>query len=68
MTITPKHLEDLSLVFQRMDTVFRPGSGSGWLQRPNPLLDGRRPIDLIRGGETVKVIALLDSLADGVFA
>jgi uncharacterized protein (DUF2384 family) len=38
-----------------------------WLRTPHPLLDGRRPCDMINHGDASEVYALVDQLDSGAF-
>jgi uncharacterized protein (DUF2384 family) len=39
-----------------------------WVHRPVPLLEGRRPIDVIRIGEIGRVVSVLSGAYSGAFA
>lgn len=68
----PKHrarVEELRELRRLLDLVFEtPAAGEAWLRREVPLLDGRRPIDLIRRGEIGAVTSVLAGLYTGTFA
>jgi uncharacterized protein (DUF2384 family) len=68
----PKHRPRLDAVreLQRLlGLVFATArQRQGWLRGPVPLLDGRRPIDLIRQGNLDEVTQVLAGLHAGSFA
>ena len=46
---------------------YDPDDARLWLYSPHKLLDGKRPADLIAGGDTDSVLALIDQLRDGAY-
>jgi uncharacterized protein (DUF2384 family) len=46
---------------------YSPDETRLWLYARNPLLDGTRAIDLIHAGGADRVLAVIDSLSDGIF-
>lgn len=47
---------------------FLPDTFERWLFRPEPFLEGRRPIDVIHAGDIPAVLHALDAIAGGDFA
>lgn len=62
-----RQLLDLEYVLDLVTEVFEGEGATMWLHARNRQLDGERPLDLIAGNDTDRVIALLDRLADGNF-
>lgn len=62
-----RQLLDLQYVLDLVSEVFDDEGSLMWLHARNRQLDGSRPLDLVASGETDKVIALLERLADGNF-
>jgi uncharacterized protein (DUF2384 family) len=59
-------LETLRQISFLMDELFlNREDGLVWLYEPVPLLQGRRPIDLIRKGELDEVLSILAGLYSG---
>jgi uncharacterized protein (DUF2384 family) len=65
---TVEQLLSLNVVLERLADVIEPTAAEEWLFTPVPALDYHRPADLVREGEFRRVLALIDSLAEGVFA
>jgi uncharacterized protein (DUF2384 family) len=62
-----QRLHELLAVLERLSTVLKPDAAHAWLFAPNPLLDRRAPVDLMRSGDTRKVLGAIDAFAEGVF-
>lgn len=60
-----RQLLDLQYVLDLVTEVFDEEGGELWLHARNRQLQGARPLDLIRDGDTDRVIDFLDRLADG---
>jgi putative toxin-antitoxin system antitoxin component (TIGR02293 family) len=61
-------LEALRQISHLLDEVFGdPEDGLRWLYTPVPLLQGRRPIDLMRKGELDQVLSVLAGHYSGAF-
>jgi putative toxin-antitoxin system antitoxin component (TIGR02293 family) len=59
-------LESLRQISHLIDEIFvNRKDGLTWLYTPVPLLQGRRPIDLMRKGELNKVLSILAGLYSG---
>jgi len=58
----------LNVVLERLSSIVEPDSAEDWLYTPVPALDNRRPADLIREGESRRVLDLIDAVGEGVFA
>lgn len=57
----------LDRVAERLRQTYTETAAQEWLVRPNPLLEEKRPIDLLRAGETRRVQGAIDAVAEGVF-
>ena len=58
-------LREISIL---LEEVFQASEGAiTWLYTPVPLLEGRRPIDLMRRGKLDKVITALETYQSGAF-
>lgn len=62
---TREHLVDLYYVVNQLEQVYRPEGVEIWLHSRNKLLDGRRPIEVLRQGEFGVVIDAVESLSHG---
>ncbi len=62
-----ERLLELAVVSQLAAKVMRPDVVGPWLYAPNPLLDYRRPVDLVTGGEYRDVIGAIQAIGEGVF-
>lgn len=61
-------LRDAATVSSRLFEHYAPEVIPDWLQGESPDLGGRRPIDLIREGRIVEVLAALEAQVSGSFA
>jgi putative toxin-antitoxin system antitoxin component (TIGR02293 family) len=58
-------LREISIL---LEEVYRTSEGAiTWLYTPVPLLEGRRPIDLMRRGKLDEVITALETYQSGAF-
>ena len=57
----------LNVILERLADVIEPDAAQEWLFTPVPVLDYRRPADLVRSGDFRPVLALIDALGEGVF-
>lgn len=65
---TPKErLLELAVVSQLAAKVMRPDAVGVWFFAPNPLLDYKRPVDLVAKGKYREVIGAIQSTGEGVF-
>ncbi len=60
-------ISDLKYVVDRLAEFYLPDETRIWLYAKHPLLDGARAIDLIHAGGADKVLAVIESLADGTY-
>jgi hypothetical protein len=60
-------LSDLRYVAERLSDFYTPDEVRLWLHAEHPLLNGERPIDLIRNRRTKEVIATIDRLDAGSY-
>ena len=58
--------DDLDVVKEAAAKVMNPRMVNGWLCKPNDALYGRTPIFCVRGGLLDEVLALLQSIGEGV--
>jgi len=62
---TRERLIDLFYVVDQLEEVYRPEGVEIWIHSRNKVLDGARPIDLLRRGEFGPVIDAVESLTHG---
>jgi uncharacterized protein (DUF2384 family) len=62
-----KTIDAVDFVRQAALEVYRPEGVEIWLRAPNPMLDGRTPLDALAAGQTASVLAVLEGMAAGVF-
>jgi hypothetical protein len=60
-------LVELAVIVQRLARTMRPDAIPGWLNAPVPVLDGRRPLELIAGGDYERVARVVSSFESPVF-
>jgi transcriptional regulator with XRE-family HTH domain len=60
-------LAEISEVINEFKRTFPGGDVSDWIDHRDPNLDFRRPIDLIREGDTRRVLGLLLAIGEGVY-
>lgn len=58
---------ELVAVLEHLSDVLQPQPAHDWLFTPNPLMDHYKPVDLLRTGESRKVLGAIDALAENVF-
>jgi uncharacterized protein (DUF2384 family) len=57
----------LEWLVEQLAELYSPDEARLWLFSRHPLLDGRRPADLIAEGHAEDVLALIDQLRDGAY-
>lgn len=62
-----ERLLEVLYVMERLGQVVTPAASQDWLFTPNPELGHQKPVELLRAGGFRKVLALIDSLGEGVF-
>ncbi len=62
-----ERLLELLAVLERLGRVLWPEPAQDWLFTPNPLLDRRKPVELLRDGRYREVLGAIDQLGEGVF-
>jgi uncharacterized protein (DUF2384 family) len=62
---TRERLTDIYYVVNQLSDVYRPEGVEIWLHARNRDLGGRRPIDLLRGGEFAVVLDAIERLTSG---
>jgi transcriptional regulator with XRE-family HTH domain len=60
-------ISDLRYVVDRLAEFYSPEETRIWLYAKHPLMEGARAIDLIHAGEADRVLAVIESLADGSY-
>ena len=60
-------ISDLRYVVDRLAEFYSPDEARIWLYSKHPLLNGERAIDLIHGGRTDEVLAVIESLDQGTY-
>jgi len=67
-TLSPSARRELDTVERRLARFYAAEDIPVWLVSRHPLLKGKRAIDLIGEGRTDRVLAVIDSLADGSYS
>lgn len=62
-----ERLLELTAVIERLTQVVRPSAAQDWLFTPNAELGHDKPVELVRAGRFKDVLAVIDSLGEGVF-
>lgn len=62
-----ERLLEVLAVLERLSATLRPEPAHDWLFTPNPMLDYRKPADLLGEGRFREVIGAIDALGEGVF-
>jgi putative toxin-antitoxin system antitoxin component (TIGR02293 family) len=60
-------LLELLAVLDRLSEVLKPQAAHDWLFTPNPFLDHRKPVELLRSGDARPVLGAIDAMTEGVF-
>jgi transcriptional regulator with XRE-family HTH domain len=60
-------ISDLRYVVDRLSEFYSPEETRIWLYSKHRLLNGERAIDLIHGGRTDEVLAVIESLDQGTY-
>jgi transcriptional regulator with XRE-family HTH domain len=60
-------IAELRYVIDRLNEFYTPDETRIWLHTPHQMLKGERAIDLINGGRTEEVLAVIESLDAGAF-
>ncbi len=63
-----ERLLELTAVIERLTQVVRPQAAHDWLFTPNQDLAFDKPVELVRAGRFKEVLAVIDSLGEGVFS
>ena len=66
--VNAERLDLLELVMSFLLRVYEPETAEKWLVGPNPRLRNRRPIDVIRAGETQELLPALRQERAGSYA
>jgi uncharacterized protein (DUF2384 family) len=61
-----RHPVSIELV-ELLSELYEPAEIEVWLKTPQLLLDGSRPLDLIKAGRESEVISVLRSLLEGTY-
>lgn len=62
-----ERLLELTAVIERLTQVVRPSAAQDWLFTPNAEMGYDKPVELVRAGRFKDVLAVIDSLGEGVF-
>lgn len=62
-----ERLLELIAVLEQLSGVLQAAAAHDWLFTPNPMLDHRKPVELLRSGDYRRVLGAIDALAEGVF-
>ena len=60
-------ISDLRYIVDRLSEFYSPEETRLWLYSKHRLLNGERAIDLIHGGRSDEILAVLESLSDGTY-
>lgn len=60
-------IAELRYVVDRLSDFYTPDEARLWLHTRHPMLDGERAIDLINGGKTEAVLAVIEALDSGAY-
>ncbi len=60
-------ISDLRYVVDRLSDLYTPEETRLWLYSKHPMLDGARAMELIRLGQTEKVLEVIEQLDAGVY-
>ena len=60
-------IAELRYVVDRLADFYTPEETRLWLHASHPMLGGARPIDLINGGRTAEVLAVIEALDSGAY-
>jgi len=63
-----ERLIELSALVERLARVMEPSYIAVWLRKPVPALVERKPIDVIAGGEYLRVAELVSTLEEASFS
>lgn len=63
-----ERLIELSALVERLARVMEPSYIAVWLRKPVPALGERKPIDVIAGGNYMRVAELVSTLEDASFS
>jgi uncharacterized protein (DUF2384 family) len=66
--IMASRIIDIHDVINRALQIFQPQVAADWLAGSEPLLDGARPIDVLKNRGAIAVIQALEGIAAGVYA
>ena len=61
-------ISDLRYVVDRLAEFYDPDETRLWLYSKHRLLGGQRPIDLIHDGQADQILAIIESLDEGVYS
>jgi hypothetical protein len=64
---TKRLLSEISDVIDEFERTFPSGDVTDWIDHRDPDLDFRKPIDLIREGDTRRVLGLLLAIGEGAY-
>lgn len=64
---TEQTLLELEYIIDELSDFYEPQEARLWLYSPQKLLNGQKPVDLIREGRSKDVITLVDQLRDGIY-
>ena len=62
-----KMLLQLEFIVDQLSDFYEPQEARLWLYSPQRLLDNQSPADLIQGGRSQEVIAVVNQMRDGVY-
>ena len=60
-------IAELRYVVDRLSDFYKPDETRLWLHTKHPMLHGERAIDLVNGGRTEEVLAIIEALDAGAY-
>lgn len=60
-------IAELRYVVDRLSDFYTPDESRLWLHTKHPMLNGERAIDLINGGRTEAVLAVIEAIDSGAY-
>jgi uncharacterized protein (DUF2384 family) len=66
--VNADRVDALEIVMSQLLRLYTPDTAAAWLRGFNPYLRDRRPIDLIRRGQTLEVLDAIQAARAGSYA
>lgn len=62
-----RRLLEVLATLESLSDVLQPQAAHDWLFSPNPLIEHKKPIELLADGKWREVLGLVEALAEGIF-